>query len=204
MASQKLIFWEVDAQVDFMLPGGKLYVPCAEKIIPNLKRLVTAAESSHSLLVSSADAHPPNDPEFQRFPPHCLKGSSGAELIPEARAAKILTIPNDPAFRVPTDLSGYDQILLQKQTFDVFDNVHAGAIVDKIDRDAEFAIFGVVTEYCVHAAAKGLAKRGRKVRLVSDAIETLNSEHGHRAVQELRGLGAQTITTNEAIAKSHG
>jgi nicotinamidase/pyrazinamidase len=204
MKSHKMIFWEVDAQADFMLPGGKLYVPGAEKIIPNLERLVNAAETSHSLLVSSADAHPPNDPEFQRFPPHCLAGSPGAELIPEARAAKILTIPNDPAFAVPADLSGYDQILLQKQTFDVFDNVHAGAIIAKIDPDAEFALFGVVTEYCVHAAAKGLAKRGRKVLLVRDAIETLNPEHGHRAIEELCGLGAKTITTSEAIAKSNG
>jgi nicotinamidase/pyrazinamidase len=204
MASHKLIFWEVDAQVDFMLPGGKLYVPGAEKIIPNLKRLVAAAETTHTLLVSSADAHPRNDPEFQRFPPHCLEGSSGAELIPQARAARVLTIPNDPAFKVPADLSSYDQILLEKQTFDVFDNVHANTILDQIDRDAEFALFGVVTEYCVHAAAKGLASRGRRVLLVSDAIETLNAEHGHRAVEELRALGAQTISTSEAIARSHG
>lgn len=203
MAWHKLIFWEVDAQVDFLLPGGKLYVPGAEKIIPQLKRLVAAAETTHSLLVSSADAHPPNDPEFQRFPPHCLEGTPGAELIPEARARRVLTIPNDPAFTIPKDLSSYDQILLQKQTFDVFDNVHANALVDQIDRDAEFALFGVVTEYCVHAAAKGLATRGRKVLLVSDAIETLNSEHGHRAVEELRALGAKTVSTSEAIARSH-
>ena len=82
----------------------------------------------------------------------------------------------------------------------MFDNVHTGEILDKLNPHAEFLLFGVVTEYCVHAAAKGLAKRGRKVRLVSDAIETLNAEHAKRAVEELRGLGAKTITTDEAIA----
>ena len=89
MASRKIVFWEVDAQVDFMLPGGALYVPGAEKIIPNLKRLVDAAQRTHTPLISSADAHPPDDPEFKRFnfPPHCVKGTRGADLIAEARAA---------------------------------------------------------------------------------------------------------------------
>ncbi len=40
MISPKTVFWEVDAQADFMLPGGKFYVPGAEEIIPNLNRLV--------------------------------------------------------------------------------------------------------------------------------------------------------------------
>ena len=43
MASRDVIFWDVDTQVDFMLQGGKLYVPGAEKLIPNLRRLVDAA-----------------------------------------------------------------------------------------------------------------------------------------------------------------
>jgi hypothetical protein len=41
--SHDLIFWEVDAQADFMLPGGKLYVPGAEKLLPNIRRLTNAA-----------------------------------------------------------------------------------------------------------------------------------------------------------------
>jgi nicotinamidase/pyrazinamidase len=200
--SHKKVLWLVDAQVDFMLPGGALYVPGAEDIIPNIARLVDAAQRTHTPLISSADAHPPNDPEFARhkFPPHCIKGKRGADLIAEARSAKILTIPNDPAAAVPSDITPYDQILLEKQSFDVFDNVHTSTILDKLDRHADFYLFGVVTEYCVHAAAKGLTKRGRKIHLITDAIETLNEDHSKRAMKELRALGAKTITTAEAIA----
>ncbi len=43
MVSRDFIFWEVDAQRDFMLPGGKLYVPGAEKLLPNIRRLTDAA-----------------------------------------------------------------------------------------------------------------------------------------------------------------
>ena len=200
MNPHKKVLWEVDAQIDFMLPGGALYVPGAEKLLPNIKRLVLAAHLSHTPLIASADAHPPNDPEFKQFPPHCLKGTRGADLVSEARAAKVLTIPNEKSFVVPADITPYDQILLEKQTFDVFDNVHTDEILNKLDPHADFYLFGVVTEYCVHAAAKGLAKRGRKVHIIKDAIETLKEENSHSAMQELHGLGAKTVTTAEAVA----
>lgn len=205
MKSNNKVLWQVDAQVDFMLPGGALYVPGAEDIIPNIARLVDAAQRTHTPLISSADAHPPNDPEFKKhkFPPHCIKGRRGADLIAEARTAKILTIPNEKSFAVPTDIAPYDQVVLEKQSFDVFDNVHTDDILNKLDHHADFYLFGVVTEYCVHAAAKGLSKRGRKVHLVIDAIETLKEEHSKRAMEELGGLGAKTITTAEAIAALH-
>ncbi|MGC1933565.1 MAG: hypothetical protein WA681_00995, partial [Candidatus Acidiferrales bacterium] len=69
----KIIFWEVDTQADFMLPGGKLYVLGAEKRVPNMKRLVDAARAGKVFLVSSTDQHAPGDPEFARFPPHCVR-----------------------------------------------------------------------------------------------------------------------------------
>ena len=43
MQSRDLIFWEVDVQADFMLPGGKLYVPGAEKLLPHIRKLTDAA-----------------------------------------------------------------------------------------------------------------------------------------------------------------
>jgi nicotinamidase/pyrazinamidase len=205
MKSQKKVLWQVDAQVDFMIPGGALYVPGAEDIIPNIARLVDAAQRTHTPLISSADAHPPNDPEFKKykFPPHCIKGRRGADLIAEARTANALTIPNEKSFAVPADITPYVQIVLEKQSFDVFDNVHTDEILNKLDPHADFYLFGVVTEYCVHAAAKGLAKRGRKIHLVSDAIETLKEADSKRAMKELRDLGAKTITTAEAVAALH-
>jgi nicotinamidase/pyrazinamidase len=201
MAPRKIIFWEVDAQADFMLPGGKLYVPGAEKIIPNIRRLVDAALERGALLVSSGDAHAVDDPEFQTFPPHCVKGTPGANIVPEGLAEKYLTIPNNPAFRFPDDVLNYSQVVFEKQTLDVFDNSHAGALVERLGNDADYVVFGVVTEFCVRCAAKGLLERGRKVSVVVDAIETLKSEEGSRTLKELQVLGAELITTSEALAK---
>jgi nicotinamidase/pyrazinamidase len=201
MAPQKVVFWEVDAQADFMLPGGKLYVPGAEKIVPNLKRLVDAAAEAGVFLVSSGDAHPENDPEFQRFPPHCLRGTPGARIIPEGLTKNPRTIPNDPSRKLPEDIFDSPQAVLEKQTLDVFDNPHASELVERLGDDVEYVVFGVVTEYCVRCAAKGLLERGRKVSVVEDAIETLNPADGGRALDELQALGARLITTSEALAK---
>src|SRR5439155_24495243 len=98
MVSVNTILWQVDVQADFMLPGGKLYVPGAEKIIPNIGRLVDQARQGRVLLISSADAHQPDDPEFQRWPPHCVTGTAGAELIPEDRADCLIAYTIQIAF----------------------------------------------------------------------------------------------------------
>jgi nicotinamidase/pyrazinamidase len=203
MASRKVVFWAVDVQADFILPGGKLYVPSAEKIIPNIQRLVAAANDAGALLVSSGDAHPEGDPEFQRFPPHCLRGTAGADIIPEGLARNFCTIPNDASRELPKHVLSFPQVIFEKQTLDVFDNPHASALVEQLHGDAQYLVFGVVTEYCVRCAAQGLLGRGRKVAIVEDAIETLNLEAGKLALDELQALGARLITTDDALAEVH-
>ena len=208
----KTILWEVDAQADFMLPGGKLYVPGAEKIIPNLNRLVESARQGRVLLISSADAHYPDDPEFREWPPHCLKGTAGAELIPEARAPQRLIIPNQKDFLLPRDLGTYQQILLEKNTLDVFENPNTGALLARLsvsqesgaDSHPEFLVFGVVTEYCVRLAADGLLCRGYRVSLVEDAIQSLDQKKGREILADLTSRGARLITTDQALALIRG
>lgn len=199
MVSKDFIFWEVDVQADFMLPGGKLYVPGAEKLIPNIRRLTDAARQGRVFLVSHGCFHAPDDPEFKMFPPHCVKGTAGAELIPEAVTEKVARVPNDADAKLPEDLLQYQQVLLEKQTLNIFESRHVDALVDRLETDAEFVVFGVVTEYCVSFAVKGLLERSRRVAVVRDAIETLKSEEGIAILAELQRLGARLTTTDEAL-----
>jgi len=200
MLSRNVVFWEVDAQADFMLPGGKLYVPGAEKLLPNIRRLTDAARQGRVFLVSHGCYHTKDDPEFAIFPPHCVQGTPGANLVPEALTEKVVTVPNQAA-SLPPDLSRYQQILLEKQTLNIFESRHADELVERLGPNVEFVVFGVVTEFCVRFAAKGLLERGRRVSVVRDAIETLNSEDGKRAVAELQALGATFITTEQALSR---
>src|SRR4051812_25407337 len=116
MRSSDTILWCVDAQKDFMLPDGKLYVPGAEKLLPKIDRLVDLARTDRAFLVSHGCFHPPNDPEFASFPPHCLTGTPGAEFVSEAMAPKHMRIPNDPVSPLPSNLDDVQQIILEKQT----------------------------------------------------------------------------------------
>lgn len=201
MQSRDYIFWEVDVQADFMLPGGKLYVPGAEKLLPNIRKLTDAARRGEVFLVSHGDFHPANDPEFKQFPPHCLKGSPGAELLPEALTDNYVRIENDTALKLPEDLFKYQQVILEKQTLDIFETQHADSLVERLGNAVEFVVFGVVTEYCVSCAVKGLLKRKRRVAVVRDAIETLAPEVGNKTLAEFQRLGATLVTTGEILAK---
>jgi nicotinamidase/pyrazinamidase len=203
MLSRNFIFWEVDVQADFMLPGGKLYVPGAEKLLPNIRKLTDAARRNEVFLVSHGCFHPADDPEFKQFPPHCLKGTPGAEFVPEALADKFARIENRATEKLP-DLSKYQQIVLEKQTLDIFETHHADALVEHLGNAAEFVVFGVVTEYCVSCAAKGLLARKRRVAVVQDAIETLDPQVGAKTLAELQSLGARMVTTDEALAALKG
>ena len=200
MVSRDYIFWEVDVQRDFMLPGGNLYVPGAEKLLPNIRRLTDPARQGKVFLVSHGCFHTPNDPEFKTFPPHCVKGTAGAELVPEALTGKVARVPNDASATLPEDLSQYQQILLEKQTLNIFESRHADELVRRLGNHAEFVVFGVVTEYCVSFAAKGLLERGRRVAVVQDAIETLKRDDGECTMAELKRLGARLTNTDDALA----
>lgn len=199
MLSPRFILWEVDVQRDFILPGGKLYVPGAEKLLPNIRRLTSAAQQGRVFLVSHGDFHAPNDPEFETFPPHCVKGTTGAELVPEALTDKVARVPNEPETELPEDLSNYRQILLEKQTLDIFKSRHADELLQRLDRNAEFVVFGVATEYCVRLAAKGLLERGRHIAIVQDAIQALKKEEGENALAELQRAGARLTTSDQAL-----
>ena len=52
-----MILWDVDTQVDFMLPHGKLYVPGAEQTVEAMQKLVAAARAADVVHVASADDH---------------------------------------------------------------------------------------------------------------------------------------------------
>lgn len=208
MVSPKTIFWEVDVQADFMLPGGMLYIPGAEKITANINLLVDAVRQGHVFLISSADAHNRDDPELRDWPPHCLKGTPGSDLLPEACASPRLVIPNQKGFTLPEDLGAYPQVTLEKNTLDVFDNPNTDALLARLNPAAssafesslQFVVFGVATEYCVRRTANGLLRRGHGVAVVTDAVRAIDQVVAQQTLQTLQSFSARLITTPVALA----
>jgi nicotinamidase/pyrazinamidase len=193
--THSLLFWDVDTQLDFMLPGGKLYVPGAEQIIANLARLTRYAQQRRIPVLSSADTHQPKDPEFEQYPPHCIAGTPGQQKLPETLLPNRLVVPNAP-FQWPDDLRGYEQFIIEKPTLDVFTNQNVDTLLNRL-APREIVLYGVVTEICVWLAARELLARGHCVRLVDDAMCAFNKEKGRECLKELVHNGAALMSTSE-------
>jgi len=190
-----LVFVDVDTQVDFMLPGGRLFVPHAEEIIPNLRELMLWARAHKVPIVSTSDAHVPDDPEFGQWPPHCVAGTPGQRHIPETLFPDAVVIENSAgAFHLPRGWVG--QIVVEKRVYDFTTNVNIEAILASLNQP-RFVVFGVATEYCVRSSVLSLRKRNLPVAVVRDAIKSIGKEEGRKAVAEMAAAGAQLVTTAE-------
>src|SRR5438046_6512441 len=140
MPTSRVIFWDVDTQYDFMKADGKLYVPDAEHIIPNLRKLTDFAHGHDVRIVASADDHVAEHAEISAtpdwkttFPPHCLRGTPGQKKIPETALRDPLVI--EPARTDPQALrervrAHRGDILFHKQRFDVFTNENVTTVLD--------------------------------------------------------------------------
>jgi nicotinamidase/pyrazinamidase len=192
------VFVDVDTQVDFMLPTGKLYVPGAIEIIPNLAKLMSWARQHDIPVLSSADAHAPDDPEFARWPAHCVVGTPGQRRIPETQLPDATVVPSRPgAFLPPACWSG--QTIIEKPTYNASANPNFDAILKSLGR-RRCVMFGVATEYCVRATALALRERGWPVDLVTDAIKPITEEGGRKALEEMLEAGVRLVQTAEVCA----
>jgi nicotinamidase/pyrazinamidase len=188
------VFVDVDTQLDFLYPAGALYVPRAERIVPAVARLNRYAAANGIPVVSTTDAHTENDPEFQVWPHHCVAGTWGQRKAGATLLANRIVIPNGD---VAIDLA--PQIIVEKQTVDVFAAPNLSRVIDRLDAD-RFVVYGVVTEICVLYAVRGLLKLGKPVAVVTDAIETLAEANGRQALAEACAGGA-TLTTSHDVCR---
>ncbi len=195
----KGLFLDVDTQVDFIHPEGKLYVPGAEKILPNLERLTTWAKEKKMLVVASADAHQEGDEEFQQYPPHCLVGTPGQKKVSETALKNQKVVPNRPT-ELPADLEKAQQVILEKQKFNIFTNPNTEKVLERLGKGGEITLYGVVTEICVAAAARGLLDRGYRIRLVRDAVQHLEEPKARELLAEVERRGGRLVTTDEVVS----
>src|SRR3989454_5785923 len=166
----RVIFWDVDTQYDFMKPDGKLYVPDAAPIIPNLERLGDYAHGHGIRVVGSADDHVmehaeiSEHPDWQStFPPHCLRGTPGQRKIPETALRDPLVI--EPASCDPEALgervrAHRGDILFHKHRFDVFTNENVMTVLEVIDPD-DIVLYGVATDVCDKSEERRVGKECR-------------------------------------------
>jgi len=177
----KTVYFDIDTQIDFMFPAGALYVPGAERLLPAIASLNHYAVAHEIPLISTADAHSENDPEFRQWPPHCVAGTTG-----QLKPAETLV--------------GSGQIMVEKQTLNVFSNPEFASLLERLQAD-RYVVYGVATDYCVRCAVTGLLAAGKPVSLVTDAIAAVNPKDGARVVDEFVARGGTLTTVAELVAE---
>jgi nicotinamidase/pyrazinamidase len=172
----------IDFQNDFT-EGGALAVPDGDAIAPRVGELLTSG--GFDLVVATRDWHPADHDSFEEqggpWPPHCVQGTSGAELHE--------SLPRD-AVDVVVD-AGYEPHL---EGYSGFEETNLAAVLREHEID-EVTVVGLATDYCVrHTAADALAQ-GFRVTIDRGGIRGIDVEPGdsERALQDLQAAGA-TVT----------
>lgn len=182
MEQSKVLFWNVDTQVDFIEPDGKLYAPGAENIKPVLKQITEYAKSHGIRVINTCDYHDSNSPELSfnpdyinTFPEHCMAGTEGAKYIAETTPEEPFVVDWKAGYSIISKLRSENprNIVIRKDAFDVFaGNPYTDQILQLIAPEKVF-VYGVTTNVCVDQAVMGLSNRNIKVYVFQDAIKEL-------------------------------
>lgn len=199
--TDKLIFWDVDTQFDFMKPEGTLYVPGAENIIEKVSDVRKFALQNGYSIIADIDWHSLNNeeisesPDFNKtFPPHCMAGSPGSERLGYLGDVPIEYVEIDkmPGGKLKKLVEKEQfHVVIRKESIDVFDNPNTGELVELAGPEA-IAVFGVALDFCVKYALQGLARHaGIKRILLRDVVKGLDPKTEDGIINELRQTGVE-------------
>ena len=205
----KYILWDVDTQYDFMQPEGRLYVPEAEKIIPNITKIINCARENKIKILGSVDYHRKSDMELSNnpdykdnFPPHCIANTPGAEKIPETKPVNPFWINCDPypANELAAKTFQHkEEIYFRKQKFDVFTNPNVLPVLDII-KPHRIILFGVALDVCNAHAIEGFLKmKIPHIYLITDAVKAIDAKKGEQLIQNWVSKGVEVKTTEEIL-----
>ena len=171
----------IDMLRGFLERGYPLYCgDAARRIIPNIQKLLQKESARDSRIFFIADNHTPDDPEFEMFPPHCIAGTSEAEVIPE--------------------LAGFIGELIPKTSYSGF---FESTLEDKLKALApeKLIVCGVCTDICVMHTVADARLRGYAVEVPVDCMASFD-EAAHRfALNHMENvLGAKLIKPQEDAA----
>lgn len=164
--SAKSALLVIDLANDFVFSGGVIadaggpaYQARAQAIVPRLARLVEAARQAGVLVVYATDAHREGDSELAKWPPHAMKGTWNAQIVP-ALAPR------------PGDL------VIEKQTYSPF--VSSAIDAELRARGIErLYITGLHTDCCARHTSGDAFQRGYDLVWITDALDAFTDE-AHR------------------------
>ena len=183
----------IDLANDFVFAGGLIadnggpeYQKRAQSILPALGRLVAAARAAGVTVVYTTDAHQAGDSELVKWPPHSMKGTPQAEIVP--------TLTPKPG-----------DLVVEKRTYSPFvsSDVDAELRARGIRR---LYITGLHTDCCARHTSGDAFQRGYDLVWISDAMQAFTDEAHRQGLEYFKAWYAsdparQLRTADEVIAE---
>lgn len=165
----------IDMLNDFIKPEGALYIgPAAEKVVPAIRSKLKLFRQNKEPVIFICDRHRSGDLEFTMFPPHCLEGETGGEVIDELSPRP-------------------EERLIYKRRFSAF----FGTELDLTLREyevSELELTGVVTNICVLYTAADARMLNYGVTVNVEAVAGIDEQRHRFALQEMeKTLGVTVI-----------
>jgi len=180
----------VDVQRDFC-PGGTLAVKGGDKVVPRLNKVIEAFTGASLPIFFTRDWHPPNHLSFVAeggiWPPHCVKGTLGAEFHPKLR------VPWGAVIISKGTIAG-------SEAYSAFQGTDLGKRLKELGTE-EVLVGGLATEYCVKESALDALVAGLKVKVLRDGVRGVNlrNDDSELALKEVVARGARLITSSDAM-----
>lgn len=143
--------------------AGNLASPRCDAAIPHVERILDQRVATGDHLIFLADTHAPDDREFEMFPPHCIRGTAEAEVVPEL--GRFLRLPQTS--------------LVPKTRYSGFFGTDLDARVRRL-APQEVRVVGVCTDICVLHTVADLRNRDLRVIVPAAGVETFDAP-GHAA-----------------------
>lgn len=138
--------------------------------IPNVVSLLDAARSGNVPVVYCNDSHKPSDFELNRWGPHAMRGTKGAQVIREIAPRKSDFVVQKSSY------SSFHETELD----DVLRSLYGGRGANTI------AIAGVTTDCCVRHTAADAFFRRYEVEVVEDGVEAFSDAQHELGLQYIR------------------
>lgn len=201
----------VDFQEDFCPPNGSLAVPQGRTIASPINTLLTLP---FALKIATRDWHPADHVSFATnhpgckpftsstrivhprdssksftatlWPVHCVRGTKGAELVPELDARRI-----DHVIDKGVD-AGVEMYSAFHDPFHGSDSGLAGRL--KRDGVTDVFVVGLAADFCVKATAEHAIEQGFRTYIVEEATKPVMLEQWDECRREIIDKGVKMIS----------
>lgn len=174
MKSGKKALLIIDMVNDFVLDEGTLQVPDARNIVLNIKDYIEEFHKNNDPVIYINDSHDPKDSEFNRWPPHSIKGTKGSQVFDEIK-------PQEQDY------------VINKRRYSGFYGTSLDLLLNELDVE-ELVITGTVTNICILATALDAYMRGFKLLIPENSVAGLDANDHSQALKQMEDIaGAEII-----------